>query len=88
MRRCLPQNANLKAVEREARHLLHEVRRGDAVAIARWYSLDSEARSAKPRTADVQYVIAREYGFKSWQSLKNQLSRDHPGSAMSRAHLA
>ena len=67
----LPVHSNLKDIEEQVRNLLRQVRRGDAVAFARWYSLDSEARTRQPRKADIQYVIAREHGFKSWQSLKN-----------------
>jgi len=74
--RSLPLNPSLEAIEKEARHLLHDVRRGDPAAIARWYSLDSEARAAQPRTADIQYLIAREYGFRSWQCLKDRLNKD------------
>jgi hypothetical protein len=88
MRRSLPRSANLKAVENEAKHLLYQVRRGDAVAIGRWYSLDTEARASRPRAADIQYVIAREYGFKSWQSLKDQLGKDPPNSHASKGHLS
>ena len=76
MRRSLPLNPDLGVIEKEARHLLHEVCRGNAAAIARWYSLDSEARTRQPRTADIQYLVAREYGFRSWQSLKERLSKD------------
>jgi len=76
MARYLPPNPSLEAIEKEVRHLLHEVSRGDPVATARWYSLDLEARSRQARTADLQYVVAREYGFKSWKSLKGQLNKD------------
>jgi hypothetical protein len=51
----------------------HQLRRGDARAFARWYGVDSEARTRQPSKADIQYVIAREHGFKSWQSLKEGL---------------
>ncbi len=66
-----PSRLNLKDIEEQVRHMLDRVRRGDAKAFARWYSLDSEARTRHPRKADIQYVIAREHGFKSWQSLKD-----------------
>ena len=67
----LPVHSNLKDIEEQVRNLLRQVRRGDAVAFARWYSLDSEARTRQPSKADIEYVIAREHGFKSWQSLKD-----------------
>jgi hypothetical protein len=75
MSRSLPLNPSLEAIESEARQLLHKVCRGDTAAAGRWYSLDPEARGSKPRRADIQFVIAREYGFKSWQSLKDRLNR-------------
>lgn len=71
-----PLHLNLKDIEEQVRHALHQVRRGDVVAVARWYSPDSEARARQPRKADIQYVIAREHGFKSWQSLKDRLSKN------------
>jgi hypothetical protein len=71
----LPLHLNLRDVEKQLKHMLHQVRRGDALAVARWYSLDSEARSGQARKDDIQYVIAREHGFKSWQSLKDRLNK-------------
>ena len=73
--KSLPLHLNLTEVQEQVRHMLHQIHRGDALAVARWYSLDSEARSGQPRTADIQYVIAREHGFKSWQSLKDRLNK-------------
>lgn len=73
--KSLPLNLNLTDVEKQVKHMLHQIRRGDVTAIARWYSLDSEARSGQPRKDDLQYVIAREHGFKSWQSLKDRLNK-------------
>lgn len=68
-------HSSLTEIEEQVRHMLHQIRRGDASAIALWYSLDSEARSCQPRKADIQYVIAREHGFKSWQNLKDRLNK-------------
>ena len=50
----LPLHLNLSDMEAQVRHLLHRVRRGDAPAVARWYSLDPEARTGQPRKADIQ----------------------------------
>jgi hypothetical protein len=69
-------NPSLETIEKEARHLLHSVRRGNAAAIARWHSVDSEARTGQARTADIQYLIAREYGFSSWQNLKRRITEE------------
>ena len=55
---------NFNAFEEQVRHLLHQIRGGDAVAVARWYSVDPEARAHQPRKADIQYVIAREHGLR------------------------
>jgi hypothetical protein len=61
------------------------MRQGDAFALARWHSLDPldpEAGTFQPRIADVQYLVAREYGFGSWQKLKTTVAhefRDAPG---------
>jgi hypothetical protein len=67
----LPLRLNLKDIEEQVRRMLDQVRRGDARAFARWYCVDSEARTRQPRKADIQYVIAREHGFKSWQGLRD-----------------
>ena len=82
MRRFLPAKTFLKDIEKEARNLLHQIRQGDAAALTRWYSLDLEAATFQPRIADVQYLVAREYGFGSWQKLKSTVARefrDAPG---------
>ena len=71
----LPLHSNLADLEAQVRYFPHQIDRGDARAVARWYSLDPEARSGQPRKADIQYVIAREHGLKSWQSLKDRLNR-------------
>lgn len=73
-----PLRFNLKEIEEQVRHALHQERRSDAAAVARSYSLDSEARTHQPRKAHIQSIIAREHGFKSWQSLKDRLNRDNP----------
>lgn len=74
MGRLLPAKPILKNIEKEVRNLLHEMRQGDAVALARWHSLDPEAGRFQPRIADVQYLVAREYGFLSWQKLKTTVT--------------
>lgn len=69
------ESLNLSDIEVQVRQILHQVCRGDVLAVARWYSLDSEAGSGPPRKADIQYVVARELGFKSWQSLRERLNK-------------
>jgi len=68
----MPSHSNLEAIEKEARNLLHALRRKDASALRRYYSVDSLAGMLEPRLAEAQYVIAREYGFSSWPKLKEQ----------------
>jgi len=74
MPRTLPSLRNLKDINAEARNLLHDLRRGDVVAVRRYYLLDSEAGEFEPRLADAQYIIARKYGFISWQALQRRLA--------------
>lgn len=64
---------NLEEMKHEARELLHDLRRQDATALIRQYSLDREGGAYHPRLADAQYVIAREYGFTGWRKLQERL---------------
>ena len=68
--RRLPSPINLEAMKREARDLLHALRRRDAAALRRYYGVDSLAGMSPPGLADARYVIAREYGYSSWQNLQ------------------
>jgi ankyrin repeat protein len=54
MSRQLPARANLEHLRNEAKQRLREMRTGDAAA----------------KLADAQLLIAREYGFASWRTLK------------------
>ena len=63
----------LEHFQGEARALLHDLRLGDPVAVRAFYQVDCESNSSRTRLADAQYIIARKYGFKSWQSLKQLL---------------
>jgi hypothetical protein len=65
---------NLDDIKKEARKLLHDLQRRDAAALTRYYSIDSLADLSQPRLDDVQYIIAREHGYDSWQQLKEYLS--------------
>ncbi len=73
MSRSLPSQRNLEDIRKEARELLHDLRRRDAAALRRHYSLDCEAGKFPARLADAQYIVAREYGYRSWQKLKLRL---------------
>ena len=73
MPRSLPSQRNFEDIKKEARELLHELRRWDANALRRHASLDCEAGRFYARLADAQYIVAREYGYRSWQNLKQCL---------------
>jgi hypothetical protein len=73
MSRSLPSQRNFEDIKKEARELLHELRRWDATALRRHASLDCEAGRFQARLADAQYIIAREYGYRSWQNLKQRV---------------
>jgi hypothetical protein len=73
MSRDLPLQRNFEDIRKEARELLHDLQRRDVAAVRRHYSLDCEAGKFPARLADAQYIIAREYGYRSWQKLKQRL---------------
>jgi hypothetical protein len=64
---------NLDDIKKEARNLLHALQRGDAAALSRYHSIDSFASLSQPRLDDAQYIVAREYGYSSWQKLNEHL---------------
>lgn len=76
MSRSLPSQRNFEDIRKEARELLHGLRRWDAGALRRHHSLDGEAGESPARLADAQYVVAREYGYRSWRKLKQRLEAD------------
>jgi hypothetical protein len=73
MTRILNPRRNLYALEREARELLHDLQRMDPRALQRYSSYDPLAENSQPGLADARYVVARGYGFKSWQELKQRV---------------
>lgn len=72
MFRTLPPAAHFKDVKREARDLLHAIRKHEACAFGRFQSYDPLA-GLHPRLADAQYIVAREYGYSSWRKLTQRL---------------
>ena len=80
--RRLPSPINLQAMKREARDLLHALRRRDAAALRRYYGVDSLAGMSQPGLADARYVIAREYGYSSWQNLQRHSADEARKSAL------
>ena len=73
MRTDLRIQPNLDDIEKEAKNLLHALRRGDATARSRYCSIDPLPYLSDPRIEDAQYIIAREHGYINWQKLKEQL---------------
>ncbi|MGB9513149.1 MAG: hypothetical protein WBU20_15795 [Candidatus Acidiferrum sp.] len=72
-RRRLPFDAGLKDIRREARDLLRALRRRDAAAFGRFQSYDPVAGLLGSRLDDALFIVAREYGYSSWQKLKERL---------------
>jgi ankyrin repeat protein len=74
--RQLPERPNLDHLKRQAKDLLHAARTQDAGALARFRTLpafthrsDADLARAPLALHDAQSVIAREYGFDSWNAL-------------------
>ncbi|HEX5437591.1 MAG TPA: ankyrin repeat domain-containing protein [Gemmatimonadaceae bacterium] len=78
--RQLPPRPNLDQLRHQAKELLQLVRNRDADALARFQALPAFASHSVPALADVplalhdaQSVIAREYGFASWNALRERV---------------
>ena len=72
----LPERANLAHLKKQAKSLLRAARAKDPDALRRFQAVPALARliSTEPAATnlalhDAQFVIAREYGFKSWKEL-------------------
>ncbi|MGE5206447.1 MAG: ankyrin repeat domain-containing protein [Chlamydiota bacterium] len=71
----LPERANLEQLKKQAKSLLHAVRNQDPAALTRFQAI-LQGRSLNHDTIalhDAQFVIAREYGFKSWNELREHV---------------
>ena len=73
MSRDLPAHPSLEYLKNEAKKLIRDFRQGNAAAVERWHALDLAPPLARPKLADAQRVIAREYGFASWAKLKERV---------------
>lgn len=74
MTQQLPERANLEQLRKQAKSLLHAARNQDPAALDRFRAvLTSAGQSDFENLAlhDAQFVIAREYGFKSWNELRD-----------------
>ena len=69
----LPARPSLEQLRKQAKELLHAFRAGDTGAAQRFREAIPRFASAAPPTdaplADAQFVVAREYGFRSWADL-------------------
>ncbi len=78
--RQLPERPNLDHLKRQAKDLLQAARAKDPSALARLRELPAFARASDADVAraplalhDAQSVIAREYGFDSWNALRDHV---------------
>src|SRR5262249_12038343 len=78
--RQVPERPNLEQLKQQAKDLLGSARTDDAAALRRFRILPAFARAseadlarATPALHDAQSVIAREYGFDSWNALREQV---------------
>jgi hypothetical protein len=73
----LPERANPEQLKKQAKSLLHAAREKDPDALQRFRILRAVG-GAEPDAAglalhDAQSVIAREYGFKSWNEMREHV---------------
>src|SRR5215813_6693992 len=71
----LPERANLEQLKKQAKSLLAAARSQEPSAIQRFEAV-LIGRSLKPEAIalhDAQFVLAREYGFKSWNEMKDEV---------------
>ncbi len=70
MSRTLPERANLEFLTKQAKDLLQDAKAGDAIARERLRVWGPAGAPERPKLADCQHALAREYGFASWPKLK------------------
>ena len=71
----LPERANLEQLKKQAKSLLAAARSQEPNAIQRLEAV-LIGRSLEPDAIalhDAQFVLAREYGFRSWTELKQEV---------------
>ena len=72
MRRKLRSRSSLENLKREAKRWYKALREHDVAARARLAEAWPDS-PAEPGLRDVQYALAREYGFESWIALRNEV---------------
>ena len=76
MTKQLPERANLEQLRKQAKSLLHAARAQDPASLERFRAIPALAGSSNPQSLalhDAQFVIASEYGFKSWNDLREHV---------------
>lgn len=71
----LPERANLEQLKKQAKSLLVAARSQEPTAVQRFQAIFA-GRPFKPDTIalhDAQFVLAREYGFKPWNDLREEV---------------
>ena len=76
----LPERANLEQLKKQAKALLSAARAKDPAALQRFQALPALARKSVAELGvaslalhDAQSVVAREYGFKSWNEMREHV---------------
>lgn len=80
MPRELPDHPNLEQLKKQAKSLLHTAQAGDGDALARFRLLPAlsntppeQIDASELALHDAQSVIAREHGFNSWNTLRDEV---------------
>lgn len=84
----LPERANLEQLKKQAKNLLRAARAKDPDALRRFQAVPALSKISSAELAginlalhDAQFVIAREYGFKSWKELREHVEESSLGFA-------
>ena len=84
----LPERANLEQLKKQAKNLLRAARAKEPEALQRFQAVLNLARAGSAEATvinlalhDAQFVIAREYGFKSWKELREEIEERSLGFA-------
>jgi len=76
MTQQLPERSNLEQLRKQAKSLLRAARAQDPASLERFRAIPALAGSSNPQSLALhhaQFVIAREYGFKSWNDLREHV---------------
>ena len=85
MCRSVPSGTTLHDIRKEARDLLDALLRREDTALNRYRSFDPFAGRFEARLDEAQYIIAREYGYRSWRRLAERVKGAGKATTM-RAH--